>query len=245
MPTTVVTKVWIEPGCIACEACTTTCPKVFARRRETCVIRPEALDAAFTRPRSLEIMDAAEECPVEVIKVETMQVQVGETPDGQVVSRRGVLSAAGVGWLAVGGTVVLSGLAAQRFLFPNVLAEPDPRIRLGELDSYAEMPSRSVSEAFKSQGIWIVRLPGRIAAHSTTCTHRGCLTNWVEGERKFKCPCHGSGFGQDGTNVEGPAPRSLERLKIWLQDGVIMVDRSKRFLRERGQWHDPESFVSI
>ena len=35
--------------------------------------------------------------------------------------------------------------------------------------------------------------------------------NWLDGEQKFKCPCHGSGFYMTGVNFEGPAPRPLER----------------------------------
>ena len=41
-------------------------------------------------------------------------------------------------------------------------------------------------------------------------------------------------------HFEGPAPRPLERLKIALgPDGQIIVDKSKKFLWEKGQWGDP------
>ncbi len=246
MPTKVVViRVWIEPGCVACRACETMCPDVFEVRAETCIIRPEALDGGFTRPRTQEIMAAAEACPVEVIKFETVEVGVQEAPGSEAVSRRGVISAAGVGWVALGGSVVLSGAVVQRFIFPNVSEEPDPTVRLGELSTYAELPIGGVSEAFKPLGVWVVRLKDSLAALSIICTHLGCLTDWVQGERKFKCPCHGSVFLQDGMNVEGPAPRALDRLKIWLEDGIVVVDRSKKFQRERGQWRDPDSFISV
>ena len=128
---------------------------------------------------------------------------------------------------------------------PNALEEPDPTVRLGELGKYADLPVGSVSEEFRGQRIWIVRLPDRIAALGVTCTHLGCLTDWVENERKFRCPCHGSVFLQDGTNVAGPAPRALDRLEIRVEDGTIVVDRSKRFQREKGGWSDPASYVSV
>jgi len=58
-----VTKVWIEPGCIVCDACEAIAPLVFEVTDSTCVIRPGApLDDG------LKIQDAAEACPVEVIK---------------------------------------------------------------------------------------------------------------------------------------------------------------------------------
>ncbi len=58
-----VTKVWIEPGCIVCDACEAIAPLVFEVTDSTCIIRPGApLDDG------LKIQDAAEACPVEVIK---------------------------------------------------------------------------------------------------------------------------------------------------------------------------------
>jgi ferredoxin len=58
-----VSKVWIEPGCIVCDACEGIYPEVFEVTDTTCLIRPGApLD------NGLRIQEAAEACPVEVIK---------------------------------------------------------------------------------------------------------------------------------------------------------------------------------
>ena len=60
-----VKKVWIDPGCIVCDACEGIYPEVFEVQDETCVIREGApLD------NGLLIEEAAEACPVEVIKFE-------------------------------------------------------------------------------------------------------------------------------------------------------------------------------
>jgi cytochrome b6-f complex iron-sulfur subunit len=65
-------------------------------------------------------------------------------------------------------------------------------------------------------------------------------------EKKYKCPCHGSGFTKDGTNFEGPAPRPLEHLKITLDpEGMIEIDKSKKFLYEKGEWGKPGSKLLI
>ena len=57
------------------------------------------------------------------------------------------------------------------------------------------------------------------------CTPSGLYPNWLAAEGKFKCPCHGSGFTPDGLNIEGPAPRPLERFKVALgEEGQIIVD---------------------
>jgi len=79
------------------------------------------------------------------------------------------------------------------------------------------------------------------------CTHLGCTPNWLPTQNKFKCPCHGSGYYKSGVNFEGPTPRPLERAKIFLDpsDGQIVVDKSKQFHQERGEWVDPESFIKL
>ncbi len=58
-----VKKVWIEPGCIVCDACETIIPEVFEVQDATCVIRSGA-----PLTDGLRIQEAAEACPVEVIK---------------------------------------------------------------------------------------------------------------------------------------------------------------------------------
>src|SRR3954465_7054788 len=70
----IVTKVWIAPGCIVCDACENDCPEVFDVQEQTCLIRPPALKADFLKPLTPSIIVAAEGCPVEVIKFETVEV---------------------------------------------------------------------------------------------------------------------------------------------------------------------------
>jgi ferredoxin len=58
-----IAKVWIEPGCIVCNACEDIYKDVFEVLADTCIIRPNApLDDG------LRMQEAAEACPVEVIK---------------------------------------------------------------------------------------------------------------------------------------------------------------------------------
>lgn len=58
-----IAKVWIEPGCIVCNACEDIYKEVFEVLADTCIIRPNApLDDG------LRMQEAAEACPVEVIK---------------------------------------------------------------------------------------------------------------------------------------------------------------------------------
>lgn len=70
---TEIRRVWIEEGCISCSLCTDYCPEVFlVEDGEECRIREDA--AASYRVKDEEIREAAEDCPVEVIKFEASEL---------------------------------------------------------------------------------------------------------------------------------------------------------------------------
>jgi len=167
--------------------------------------------------------------------------------------RRGFLEIALGSFMAMGFTALsvtggLFTLGLARFMFPNVLAEPPSRFKVGFKEGF---PSGKVETKFVPQyGVWVVNgeFQGQqqIYALKTVCTHLGCTPNWLEAEQKFKCPCHGSGFYKDGVNFEGPAPRPLERYAIRISDdGQLEIDTSKAFQEELGQWADPDSYVTV
>ncbi len=80
-----IARVWIEEGCIVCNACETTCPEVFHVTEDTCHIlggvRTDGQDSTNLEEKTglsagpateleTQIIEAAEGCPVEVIKFE-------------------------------------------------------------------------------------------------------------------------------------------------------------------------------
>jgi len=159
-----------------------------------------------------------------------------------------LLSPIVIAWTSFAATVTASTLALARFMMPNVLVEPPTRFKIGPPSDYSP---GTVSTKWQAQfNIWVVNneVDGVrcIYALSTVCTHLGCTPNWLEGEQKFKCPCHGSGFYKTGINFEGPAPRPLERVGLRLaEDGMLEVDKSVKFQRELGQWTNSSSFVGV
>ncbi len=161
----------------------------------------------------------------------------------QQLNRREFFSFLTVGWVAF--TAATAGLLslAFRFSYPNVNFEP-------EMEFLAVGPSEfevGVDERYKNGfGVWMVKMEGKLFALSNICTHLGCIPSWMPAEKKFKCPCHGSGYYMSGINFEGPAPRPLERYRVSLTpEGKILVDKTKIYRYEKGEWSNPNSFISV
>lgn len=169
-----------------------------------------------------------------------------------VTRRSFMMSWAGAAWstFAVAGAAGTGVMA--RFMLPNVLFEPPMVFKAGTLEKYPEWDKPN--EDFKnSKKAWIVKLSKdfdgkpHLVALDITCTHLGCTPNVLLNEVKIKCPCHGSGFFFDGRNFEGPAPRPLERYAVSIDpvDRQIVVDKTKKFQFEKGQWSDPASYIDV
>jgi cytochrome b6-f complex iron-sulfur subunit len=165
-------------------------------------------------------------------------------PEGKPLPRRQFLVNLALAWAtfaaALGGG--LSALFA--FMVPRVDFTKVEVFKAGPPSNFSP---NTVDESFKaSRRCWIVNDGQRIFAVSVVCTHLGCTPNWMENERKFKCPCHGSGFTMAGINFEGPAPVPLRRYEVSLaDDGQIVVNKGRLFYWEKGEFDDPRSFIAV
>ena len=74
---------------------------------------------------------------------------------------------------------------------------------------------------------------GSFLALSRICTHLGCSIPWDEEQQKFVCPCHGSSFNMLGEVLSPPAPRPLDTFPVRIENGIIKVNVSKSFKRDR------------
>lgn len=173
-------------------------------------------------------------------------VQRLETWQGALVSRRNLLRQ--FGWSGMALFVMSSFIGACRIFFPRTVFEPPSRFKAGLPDDYAP---GTVSTKFQEKyRVWIIRREdGRFLALKAECTHLGCTPDWLSSQKKFKCPCHGSGFRLGGLNFEGPAPRPLDRVKIELApDGQLLVDKGITYSGVAGQNSDdlyPQSLLHV
>lgn len=157
-------------------------------------------------------------------------------------------SSLAVGFTSLAMVHLIWVLGLARYMFPNILIEPPTRFKVGFPDSLS--PGQVETKFIPQFGVWVVKneVDGQLMVYAlkSVCTHLGCTPNWLEAEQKFKCPCHGSGFYKNGENFEGPAPRPLERYAISLaEDGQLLVDKSRTFQQELGQWKDSACFVPV
>ncbi len=131
---------------------------------------------------------------------------------------------AAVGLVGVGTAGVL-----YKFLSPNVILEIPPRFQLGMPDAFR--PDTFVfDEAHK---LFVIRNEnGLFYAVSSVCTHLGCLVNrnitsasaQAQPGAVFICPCHGSTYDRVGNVLDGPAPRPLDRFRVVIENGKVVVD---------------------
>jgi menaquinol-cytochrome c reductase iron-sulfur subunit len=136
------------------------------------------------------------------------------------------------------GIAALTGqaVASLRSLVPNVSYDAPTTVKLG--------PPLEFPDGLKflpDQRLFVFREGNTFHAVSAVCTHLGCTVRAealarpaekvTEGKslrltHRFLCPCHGSAYEGDGTNVAGPAPKPLEwyRLEVAPDDGQLVVD---------------------
>jgi cytochrome b6-f complex iron-sulfur subunit len=168
-----------------------------------------------------------------------------EGEESSLWSRRDFLGR--LGWAGFGAFSLLGLLAAIRSAFPRVLFLPPSKFKAGFPGDY---PVGEVSEKYKQQyRTWIIRTKAGFYAIFAKCTHLGCTPRWLKAEQKFKCPCHGSGYYISGLNFEGPAPRPMDRFKIFIaDDGQLEVDKSVVYRMEPGvdpNVQHPESILKV
>jgi len=145
------------------------------------------------------------------------------SPEVRKVRRRLVVA-------SIGGFLGVNFFMFLRFFFPRTLFEPKSVFTIGYPSDFDYGVDTRFQQAYR---IWVVRSAEGLFVIYARCTHLGCTPDWKEGENKFKCPCHGSGFDSEGANFEGPAPRPMDRAHVeLLPTGHIQVDTSRLYVRD-------------
>ncbi len=139
----------------------------------------------------------------------------------------------GVGVAAIGTQAV----ASLRSLVPNVSYDSPTTVKLGAPQEFPDglkfLADRAAVRV--SRGKHIPRDLGDVHPSGLHGPRRSAVANPRTSEvggaplkltHRFLCPCHGSEYTGDGSNVAGPAPKPLAwyRLSIAADDGQLVVD---------------------
>ena len=111
-------------------------------------------------------------------------------------------------------------IALIRFIQPVAKSGFGGEVFAGLVDEFA---IGSINRILAGR-FFIARTPDGILALWQKCTHLGCAVPWVESEKQFHCPCHGSLFNELGEVTGGPAPRPLDIFPVEIRSGEVWVD---------------------
>ena len=151
-----------------------------------------------------------------------------ERPERRSFLKAGMAFIGGVISLAMG--VPLIGFAIS----PALRNAPKKWVDLGVVDLLKGSHHKKINYTFRSKDGWVETNKkrsvyvtdegdGNFVVFSRVCTHLGCLVRWDEKKGRFLCPCHGGAFDKAGNVVAGPPPRSLEKLPVKVEYGVLYV----------------------
>lgn len=150
------------------------------------------------------------------------------TNSGTPISRRAalILLGTGTGVAATGGL----GLALAA-CGPAAPAGPVwTAIGIDPADLPAGEPVRVPLTATWESGsmeiaTWLLRgEDGSLTAYSPRCTHAACDIVLADDGSRFTCPCHEAAFALDGTVLEGPPPRPLDRWALRATGATVEVE---------------------
>lgn len=134
----------------------------------------------------------------------------------------GLLSAAGVGWLAAGLYPVF------RYLSPQQAPDPFGKDGLAAVEKITladvAKPNMGKNGGYGGRGLIVFRnAQGELKAFDSKCTHAGCNVEFEA--TKIYCHCHGGTYNLDGKNIAGPPPRPLTELGVLEKDDALFVYR--------------------
>lgn len=191
-------------------------PEEIKAQREAMMAKREAKAAKATAEKEAPPPTPAKKAPAKKAaapaKKKAAKKKANTFDRPQNVTRREFLNLAWLGSIAL-LTVQTLGVSVL-FLFPR-FKEGDFGGIIPIGNAAEKLPEVNAPPVpFASGKFWLTNTPSGAYAIYQVCTHLGCLYAWSDVTARFECPCHGSKYTLDGTFIEGPAPRSLDRFKI-------------------------------
>lgn len=138
------------------------------------------------------------------------------------------------------------GLATIAFLYPNLLGGFGSKFTVGTVSEIKSQIESTDEPFYFGQGrMYLVEYTGKGVDGETgvdyaaegvlaeglmplyqRCVHLGCRVPFCIASQWFECPCHGSKYNGVGEWKDGPAPRGMDRFKMTIEGGNVIVDTS-------------------
>jgi quinol---cytochrome c reductase iron-sulfur subunit, bacillus type len=146
-----------------------------------------------------------------------------------------------------GTAAVIGGLITAVIGLPTIAYLIDPALResakdawipIGKLDdmplgkpapfSFTRVQVNGWERTSTSHAGFVIRRsanPKDLLILNSRCTHLGCTVNWKDEANAFLCPCHDAKFDTEGTVLDGPPPRPLDRFTEFrlTDDGILEI----------------------
>ncbi len=150
-------------------------------------------------------------------------------------------------WLASLGVFAAAfGASTIAFLWPNLKGGFGATFEVGSVDDIVSQINATGQPYYYGAGrFYVVQYDGTgvdedlrvdyetqgvladgLMALYQRCVHLGCRVPFCQVSQWFECPCHGSKYSRAGEYKQGPAPRGLDRFKIKIEGGQVLVDTS-------------------
>jgi cytochrome b6-f complex iron-sulfur subunit len=191
--------------------------------------------AAIEEWRQLQPGEAARQAPYPAARLRGADDIMG-------VTRRQFLNRMTVAGILIG--LAQFGMASMDFLWPRLRGGFGAKIDVGDAEALKSELQATREPKFIADGrFWLTLYEGNteaaqgvpvyqdantpvsgINALYRKCVHLGCSVPWCSTSKWFECPCHGSKYSYDGEYRDGPAPRGLDRFRVDIVDGKVVVD---------------------
>lgn len=137
------------------------------------------------------------------------------------------------------------GMSTLSFLWPRLTGGFGTKITVGDYEEVLREvgPAANFKPKFYAEGrFYLVYYEGtadtpvylavnaketKLVALYRKCVHLGCSVPHCQTSMLFECPCHGSKYRLNGEYYGGPAPRGLDRFKVSIEGGKVVVDTAK------------------
>lgn len=143
-------------------------------------------------------------------------------------------------------TIAIAGMVAVAAVFWHALSPDDAALRVGDPDAVANAVAERPLRVCHGEGppcAWLTTASGELVALNTSGpvhTEYGRQgVGWCPSSGYFGANSTGSRYDPTGQIVTGPANRGLDRFRLREEDGVLVVDFSRRTAGPRAGEGDP------